>query len=259
MKVLSLNNAVCLKNMTHKTRGIVLRTLKYGETSLVVTIFTELFGVQTYMVNGVRTTKKSGARAILYQPAAILDLEVYHNEMKSMQRIKESNWAGVFQHLFSDVIRNSIALYMVELLYKVLRQPEQHSNLYYFSEDALTRLDEATPGTAANLPLYFALHLPHFLGFRFSEPATGMDPHFLDLVEGQFVDEPPHHTHYLSGEDAQVTAELLRIMQFHELEQVKLNRGKRMDLLSRYQDYYALHLQDFGKMKTLQVLHEVLS
>ena len=57
--------------MTHKTRGIVLRSIKYGETSLVVTVFTELFGIQTYMVNGVRSSKS--ARSVFFQPAAILD------------------------------------------------------------------------------------------------------------------------------------------------------------------------------------------
>ena len=67
--------------MTHKTKGIVLRLTKYGETSVIVAIFTELFGIQTYMVNGVRSTKKSSSKANLFQPGAILDLIVYHNEL----------------------------------------------------------------------------------------------------------------------------------------------------------------------------------
>ena len=79
--------------MIHKTKGIVLRTVKYGETSLVVTIYTELFGVQTYMVNAARTTKRTGNKAAMFQPAAILGLEVYHNDQKAMQRIKECSWA----------------------------------------------------------------------------------------------------------------------------------------------------------------------
>src|SRR5687768_11622626 len=111
--------------MTHKTKGIVLKTIKYGETSLVVTIFTELFGIQTYMINGVRTAKRPGAKAILYQPAAVLEMEVYHNEQKAMQRIKECTWSVVYQHILSHVVKNSIALYMVELLYKSLKQPEE--------------------------------------------------------------------------------------------------------------------------------------
>jgi DNA repair protein RecO (recombination protein O) len=57
----------------HKTKGLVLRTVKYGETSIIVTIFTELFGVQTYLVNGVRSSSKKGAgKAGLFQPAACL-------------------------------------------------------------------------------------------------------------------------------------------------------------------------------------------
>jgi DNA repair protein RecO (recombination protein O) len=81
----------------HKTRGIVLRTVKYGETSIIVTIFTELFGVQSYLVNGVRTsTKKGSGKASMFQPAAILELVVYHNELKHLNRIKEFKWAVMY-------------------------------------------------------------------------------------------------------------------------------------------------------------------
>ena len=94
----------------HKTKGIVLRTVKYGETSLIVTIFTELFGIQSYLVNGVRTsTKKGSGKANLFQPAAILDLVVYHNELKHLNRIKEFKWCYLYQNIFSDVKKNAVA------------------------------------------------------------------------------------------------------------------------------------------------------
>lgn len=247
--------------MIHKTKGIVLKTVKYGETSLVVTIFTELFGIQTYMVNGVRTSKRPGSKAILYQPAAILDMEVYHNEQKSMQRIRECTWSVVYQHVLSHVVKNSIALYMVELLYKSLKQPEENPTLFYFCEDAFTQLDAAEPQIAANFPLYFTLHLTDFFGFKINnnQPASIHEEHyFVDLIEGNFTDEQPAHAHFMQGENAVITAELLNIMQLHELDQLKLNSSKRRELLLKYQDYYALHIQDFGQLKTLQVLHEVL-
>src|SRR5690606_30115932 len=101
--------------MVHTTRGIVLRTVKYGETSLVATLFTEKFGVQTYMVNGVRTSRRSGSKAAMYQPAAFLNLEVYHNELKDMPRIRDAAWVIVPLNLFSDVVNNSIAIFMVDL------------------------------------------------------------------------------------------------------------------------------------------------
>lgn len=248
--------------MIHKTKGIVLKIVKYGETSLVVSIFTELFGIQTYMVNGVRAVKKGSSKASLYQPAAILELEVYQNELRSMQRIKEAGWSIVYMNILSDVLKNTIALYMVELLYKSLKQPEQNTDLFYFCEDCFLQLDVADSNIAANIPLYFALQLPYFFGFRISnnlsdigEPAN----YYLDLIDGNFINEQPVHPHFLTGENAVITSDILKTMQLHELSQIKLNSNKRRELLSKYHDYYSLHIQDFGKMKTLQVLHAVLS
>ncbi|MEP7106869.1 MAG: DNA repair protein RecO [Ferruginibacter sp.] len=243
--------------MTHKTKGIVLRTIRFGETSLIVTIFTELFGVQTYMVNGVRTTKKSSAKANHFQPAAILDLVVYHSDQKQMQRIKEFKWDFLFQKVLSDVIKNNIALYIVELLQKCLKQPEQNAPLFYFCEDILIRLDTADKGVAANFALYFSLQLTHFFGFRMNNDFDG-EQNTLDLEEGSFVAKQPVHAHFIDGECAQITSLLLKVMQPEELSQFKLHHTTRRKLLLHYQDYYALHIPDFGLMKTLAVLQEVL-
>ena len=251
--------------MIYKTKGIVLRTIKYGETSLVVTVFTEKFGVQTYMVNGIRTAKKSGFKAAMYQPAALLDMEVYQNELKAMHRIKESNWAVLYNNILSDVIKNSIALYMVELLYKTLKQPEQNADLFYFCEDAFQQLDTAPKNITGNFPLYFSLHLPQFFGFKISNMRVSFSNSnavdaaiYIDLSEGCFTYQKPSHPNFIAGENALITAELLKIMHPKELNQVKLNHTKRRELLLKYQDYYALHITDFGQMKTLTVLHEVL-
>jgi len=137
--------------------------VKYGETSVIVTIFTELFGVQSYIVNGVRTSAKKGSgKANLFQPAAILDLVVYHNELKHLNRIKEFRWSYLYHHILSDVRKNAVALFMVELLTKCLKQPEPNSDLFHFAEDAFIHLDKSNDMVMANFSLFFALHLPVF-------------------------------------------------------------------------------------------------
>ena len=241
----------------YKTRAIILRTVKYGETSLVVTAYTELFGVQTYMVNGVRSAKKTGLKAALYQPASVLDMEVYHNDRNAMHRIRECNRAHVFNSVLTGVVKNSIAVFMMELLYKLLKQPEPNRELFYFCEDILLKLDEAEPNIAANFPLFFALHLSHFFGFRIDDNYSETN-NFIDLQEGNFVKEQPGHPHFLAEENAFVTSEILKIRLPEELEQLKMNHLKRRELLYKYMDYYALHIQDFGQMKTLAVMQEVL-
>jgi len=248
-----------MSSQLHKTKGIVLRAVKYGETSLIVTMFTEIFGLQSYLVNGVRTSSKKGSgKANLFQPTAILDLVVYHNELKHLNRIKEFKWSYLYQHIFSDVPKNAVALFMIELLTKCLKQPEANPELFEFCEDAFIHLDESTGSVMANFPLFFALHLPVFFGFRISDEYSDKNS-IVDLQEGMFVSERPNHFHFLEGKQAEVTSELLKMMQPEELEQLKLNHDFRRQLLFAYETYYALHIQDFGTMKTLPVLKEVLS
>lgn len=242
----------------HHTKGIVLRTVKYGETSLIVSIFTELFGVRSYLLNGVRTsTKKGSGKANLFQPAAILDMIVYNNDLKQLQRIKEFRWGYLYQHILSDVRKNAVALFMVELLGKCLKQPEENADLFHFSEDAFLYLDASTESIAANFPLFFALHLPVFFGFRFHDNYSEKHP-FLDLEEGNFVQQPPPHPHYLEDRQAFITSQLLKVQHPGELADIRLHHEFRRNLLYAYERYYALHIQDFGTMRTLPVLREIL-
>jgi DNA repair protein RecO (recombination protein O) len=243
----------------HKTKGIVLRTVKYGETSIIAAIYTELFGLQSYLVNGVRTSSKKGpGKANLFQPGAMLDLVVYHNDFKNLQRIKEFKWGHLYQHIFSDVLKNAVALFMVELLSKTIKQPEQNSDLFYFVEDAFLHLDESEKNVVANFPLFFSLHLATLNGLRFSD---GYSPQksFLDLQEGGFVHEQPIHPYFLAEPYSFTTSQLLKTLQPHELSNIQLNQETRRILMNAYQQFYALHIQDFGTMKTLPVLQEVLS
>jgi DNA repair protein RecO (recombination protein O) len=233
--------------------------VKYGETSIIVSIFTELFGVQSYIVNGVRTiTKKGTGKANLFQPSAILDLVVYHNELKHLNRIREFKWGILFQHILSDVRKNTVALFMVELLTKCLKQPESNPDLFHFAEDVFMKLDESSGTIMANLPLFFALHLPFHFGFRITDNYSEKNP-YLDLQEGSFVHEQPRHPYFLEDKQAAVTSQLLKVMQPEDLEDIKLHHDFRRNLLFVYETYYALHISDFGTMKSLPVLREILS
>ena len=242
--------------MIHSTKGIVLRSIKYGETSLVVNIFTELFGIQAYMVNGVRTQGKN-VKAHLFQPASILDLQVYHSELKNLQRIKEVKWNHIYKNILSNVTRNAVALYMVELLQKCLKQPENNHKLFEFVEDAFLALDIAEDTITANFPIYFSLHLAKFFGLSIEDSYSSALP-VLDLQEGKFISQPPHHQHFVEGDQSYYISQLIKTMHPDELAHMKINKSLRREILSAFQDFYALHMPEFGKMKTLPVLQELL-
>jgi DNA repair protein RecO (recombination protein O) len=217
--------------VTFKTKGIILRTVKYGETSVITTVYTELFGIQSYIVKGVRqSSKRSQGKGIFFQPAAILDMVVYHNELKNLNFIKDFQWGYLYEQVLFDVVKNAVAMYVVEMMQHCLKQPEANAEMYHLVEDTLRQLDKGDATLTANLPLYFMLHLAGELGFRIQGAYSSATP-VVDLQEGIFAAEKPNHPHYLDGEQAHLTSELLAINFYSDLENFRLNRTARRALL----------------------------
>lgn len=245
-------------NMVHSTKGVVLRTLKYGDTSIITSIYTELFGIQQYIVKGVRQrTKTSSGKASYFQPSAILDLEVYHNELKQMQFIKEYRWSYLYEQVLFDVVKNAVAAYIIELMQLSIEEPEANPELYYLIEQTLIQLDKGNATVTGNLPLYFTLHLASELGFQLQGVYTEQT-NIVDLQEGVFMNEIPNHPYYIEGKHAAYTSEIMQLQQYEQLENILLNQTMRRQLLESYQLYLSLHISGFGKMKSYAILQEIL-
>ena len=243
--------------MLHNTKGIVLRVTKYGDTSLIITAYTELFGLQQYIIKGVRTTSKKGAnKAVYYQPAAILQMEVYHSPMKGLQMVKEVNWDTIYQTIYSDVVRNAVATYIVEILQQTL-QPEPHPELFYLIEDTLKQLDKGGPVLVSNLPIYFLIHLSETLGFGL-QGKYSLETPFLDVKEGQFVEEKPAHPYFLEGVEAQTASNFMTLQFYNNLETIELNGAHRKKILELFQLSLSWHYKKFNEIKSLPILQAVL-
>ncbi len=244
--------------MTHKTKGIVLRIVKYGETSVITTIYTEFFGLQSYIVKGVRqSSKHSSTKANYFQPGAILEMEVYHNELKNLQFIKEYQWSYLYEHLFFNITKNAAAQYIIELLQHSLTQPEANAELFYLIENTLKQLDRGNETLTANLPLHFTLHLTRELGFQIQGEYSKNTP-VLNLQEGNFVAETPAHFFYITGELAETTSKINRVEFYNDLENFHLSRHIRRELIQAYNQYLSFHIEGFGELRSLSVLQEVL-
>ncbi len=245
--------------MIHKTTGIVLRCTRYSESSLIVSVFTEKFGTQAYIMKGVRkATKKNPNNISFFQPAALLRLEVYHHPQKNLQYIKEYAWAYLYKAVFFDVVKNAIASFLVEILQKTLKLPEENPAHFDFLEKSLIYLDQASAKGTANLPVYFLLKHGQLLGFQLAGNFSAATP-VLDLQDGIFTRDIPPHDHYLVGEEAATTGTILAIQHFEELENLSLNQLKRRRLLLAYLTYLKIHSEGMGDLKSLPVLQQLLS
>lgn len=222
--------------MLHKTRGIVFRFTRYGETSIIVNIFTELFGLQSYIVNGVRSASARNKIA-LYQPLTMLDLVVYHRPNANINRIREVRCLHPYQTVTADIRKSAIALFINELVNKTVKEESHAAELCGFLIDSLIVLD-TLDHREENFHLLFMIRLSRLLGFG----AFRVN----DLLGVRVVDE----------ETEKVLETMLDAPYDAYLPVTNSMRRAILDLLIKF---YADHIENLGEMRSLHVLREVLS
>ena len=240
--------------MLHQTRGIALHSTKFSETSSVVKIYTELFGLQSYMVKGIRK-QKAKIKPGLFQPLTLLDLVVYHKEKSSLQNLKEANYLHTYNALPFDIRKSSLAFFINELVYKTIHEEEPHPELFAFLYETCLELDAAEE----NLSLFhlrFAIHLTRYLGCM---PQTNYNAQtrFLNLREGFFQSAAPDHTDFLDPEMSRIFFMILDTPE-GSVVSLQVPAGKRDQLLEMILLYYRLHVPGFREMQSHLVLHTVL-
>ena len=240
--------------MQHKTQGIVLKQIKYGEKSVIVTIYTQHFGRQTYMVKGIRS-KTGKIKPALLQALTLLDMEVYHHPKRELQNIKELSLAVPLYGLTSDIYKNTIAQFLADVLYKVLREEEENIALFKFVKENILLLDDAKNGIS-DFHIHFLVHLTKHLGFFFNTNYT--ENSFFDLKEGSFSPNLPTHSYYL---DKEYTYALNFFVENDTYiigqNSLILNSFIRNTLIEKLLDYYQLHLEGIGTIKSFAVLQEL--
>ncbi|MBL7865470.1 MAG: DNA repair protein RecO [Cyclobacteriaceae bacterium] len=220
--------------MIHKTRGIVFRFTKYGDTSIIVNIFTELFGLQSYIVNNVRS--KSSRTISLYQPLTLLDLVVYHRENGNIMRIKEARCLHAYQSIHQDIRKTTIALFLAEMLNKSVKDQSNAESIYDFFMNSFIALDKLEG--VENFHLVFLVKLSRHLGF--GPQATH------EILEGHGV---------TSAEEA-----ALHQLLTAEFEQCPaLTHEVRRSVLELLLTFYKRHLEMIGEIRSVAVLQEVFT
>ena len=241
--------------MLHKTRGIVFKVTDYSESSVVVQIFTEKFGLQSYLINGVKKPK-SKIKLNSLQPLHSLDMIVYHKTSGNIQRVSELRHQPVFQSIPYDIVKSSITMFLNEVLYKSLRQHEPDEVLFEFLFHAIEILDSLNTGLA-NFHLYFLLRLTRFLGF-YPDKTLASPISYFDLKDGNYNKGQPPHALIIEPPLTSLWINILN-SNFDNLHNIYITAADRKALLEKILLYYQLHIEGFGQVRSHEVLEEVLS
>lgn len=236
-----------------KTRGIVFRAVKYGETSVIADIFTEEKGLCSFIGGGVRSAKARMPFS-LFQPMTAVELVAYYRDGAGVNRLKELRAEEIWMAIPFDIKRGAVALFMAEICRKSIHEEEENRDLFDFLLEQLRWLD-STNQPIANLHLHFLLGLSGYLGFQPQSPNESGE-YFFDLKDGVFgLAQPPHHA--MLPDQAQHLLDLLECP-LENVHEISLNRAQRKALLQKLLLFYQLHLPAFKDVHTPEVLEMVM-
>jgi DNA repair protein RecO (recombination protein O) len=237
------------------TKAIVLHHFKYSEKSVIAKIYTEKFGLQSYILNGVRSTKAKN-KAVYLQPLSLVEINANHKEKKGLQQLRSIKLDVPFSTIPFNITKTSLAFFISEVLYKTIKEEEPNVQLFNFLYNALQVLD-LKDANYANFHLVFLGQLTHFIGITPQNKEVDSPNIYFDLQEGVFLSSRPHHKMFAPPEHSRQLITILNTsLNDNDLS---LNYADRKVLLNLLLDYYNLHLSNFDNLKSLTVLEEVLN
>ena len=236
--------------MLTKTQAIVLHAIKYGETRLIVDVFTKVFGRQAFIVS-IPKTPKGKVKKQFFQPLTILEIETDIRPRQQLQKLHDVRLAAPFASIPFEPDKLAISLFVAEFLYYALRSEQRNELLYEYLENSIVWLD-GQQSSFANFHLVFLLRLTRFLGF-YPNLDDYKDGDYFDLRESVFMPMPPVHRDFLHPEEAQKVQLMMR-MDFPTMHLFRMSHQERNRLLEVSLKYYRLHLPDFPEMKSIEVL-----
>lgn len=239
--------------MLHKTRGIVFNTFKYSDNSLIAKIYTEEFGLQSYLLNAVHR-QRSAAKMGVLQPLTLVDCVVYRKEKKQLQRVREIKCGHPYVTIPAEITKSSILIFLNEILYKCIREEEKNTELFGFIHAALQVLD-LKAGNCSNFHLLFLVQLTKYLGF-YPNGKFSVQTKIFDLQSGGFRRQEPAHPFFLNEKLSKKLDELLN-SSFDKLETFSITAAQRKTLLEGLIGYYELHLSSIQEIRSHKVLEEI--
>ena len=240
--------------MIEKTRGIFLHAVKYSETSLIASIYTETYGRQSFMINGVRS-KNSPVKAAVFQPLYLLELEIYYKTGREIHRLKNARIASPYSTIPFDIRKSTQVMFLAEILYKCLREEEPNNELFNFIYHSLTLLDLTETGIN-NFHIWFLFNLTRFLGINPSRD-NALVSNFFDLQSALFVSHEPLHNQFT---DKHITVLFSRLFDVDSssIEKLDYTQNERKLVLEKLLEFYKIHFDNLGEIKSLEVIKEVL-
>lgn len=237
--------------MVVSTKGIVLHTTKFGDTSAVVKIFTREFGNQSFIVKGAY--RKNNRHSIsLFGPLSLLEISYDDTSRGSLLYLKDVTPMNKSNGLFFNPVRSSILIFYNEVLYKLLSDFGADLELFDYVENQIDVVYSASEVDSSLLPLKFLLGLSSVMGY-FPEDNYSEKNCCFNLQEGKFVMQIASNEFVMSSDSSR----FLHLLLNHEFDGA-IPRDFRNVILKSLVTYFQIRNDNIRKIDSIDVLGSVL-
>ena len=239
--------------MLVKTKAIVLHSFKYGESRMIVDMFTEEAGRLSFIIS-IPKTSKGRIKKQYFQPMTLLEVECDVRQNVQLQKLKDAHLLTAYTSIPFSPEKLALSLFIAEFLYHALRSEQQDRLLFAYVCDSMQWLDTVEVGFA-NFHLTFLMRMSRFLGF-YPNLDDYVDGCVFDLRTATFSLQVPTHRDFLDSHDSQLIHTLMR-MDFPTMHLFQLSHHDRNRITEVLLHYYRLHIPQFPELKSLGVLQEL--
>ena len=239
--------------MLVKTKAIVLHSFKYGESRMIVDMFTEEAGRLSFIIS-IPKTSKGRIKKQYFQPMTLLEVECDVRQNVQLQKLKDAHLLTAYTSIPFSPEKLALSLFIAEFLYHALRSEQQDKLLFAYVCDSMQWLDTVEVGFA-NFHLTFLMRMSRFLGF-YPNLDDYVDGCVFDLRTATFSQQVPTHRDFLDSHDSQLIHTLMR-MDFPTMHLFQLSHHDRNRITEVLLHYYRLHIPQFPELKSLGVLQEL--
>ena len=239
--------------MIEETQAIILRKQLFKENEVILTTYSEEKGRVDFVMYGA-TGKSKGRHMAFLQPLCLTRIIADFRPKQDLQVVRRISNQEPLMGLLTNPYKSTIALFLAEFLHHALRTNEQDRVLFLFLQESIRYLDLCDSSSIMNFHLAFLVRLSVFMGLTPNLGEQERLTDYFDLEESEYT----HYRHasatLLSPPQQEYLRNLLRI-NYRNMGLFQLTREQRSDLLDRIITYYQSHIQGFGELKTLDVLH----
>lgn len=239
--------------MYEKLRGIVLNTIRYSDKHNIVHVYTDGRGLMSFAVPQGKTAAARMRNAMM-MPLSLIDLEAAVRAGRDLALMREVRRNYTLATVYSDPVKNAIAMFISELLAHVIQEPEGNGALFRYIEQSVQLLEQL-PGQVANFHICFLYHLGAHLGIQ-PNVESYRQGYWFDMTDGVFVAAPVSGHQNLSPREAQVI-HLLSRMTFSNMGVFRFNREERNRMLDVIISYYRLHNAAIGTLRSPDILKQL--